>query len=70
MRTLIDIPNQQIDVLTALCKSMHLSRAELVRRAIDEYVSKHKPQSADAFGLWKDNQVDGVDYQTQLRSEW
>ncbi|MEQ1666944.1 MAG: CopG family transcriptional regulator [Sulfuriferula sp.] len=70
MRTLIDIPNQQIDILTTLSKSMHISRAELMRRAIDEYVSKHKPQSADAFGLWKDNQVDGVDYQTQARSEW
>lgn len=70
MRTLVDIPDNQVEVLAAISKSMNLSRAELVRRAIDDYVSKHKPQPMEAFGVWKNQNVDGLTYQEQARSEW
>jgi metal-responsive CopG/Arc/MetJ family transcriptional regulator len=70
MRTLIDIPDRQIKDLTVICDAERISRAEVVRRAISDYLEKKKPGAAEAFGLWKDRKVDGLTYQEQVRSEW
>jgi hypothetical protein len=70
MRTLVDIPDRQIKDLTAICEAEKVSRAEVVRRAIADYLEKKKPDAAEAFGLWKDRKVDGLAYQEQVRSEW
>lgn len=73
MRTLIDIPEQQIKELKNLCQAQGLSRAEIIRRAITVYISQHQKKDSDAFGLWKQkNQTteDGLQYQKKLRDEW
>ncbi len=73
MKTLIDIPEQQINELKNLCQSQGLSRAEIIRRAISVYIEQHKSQDADAFGLWKHKNPqtdDGLQYQKSLRDEW
>jgi metal-responsive CopG/Arc/MetJ family transcriptional regulator len=70
MRALIDIPEKQIQALSAICAAEKLSRAEAVREAIAYYIDKKKPQANEAFGLWQDQNVDGVAYQERVRSEW
>jgi metal-responsive CopG/Arc/MetJ family transcriptional regulator len=71
MRTIVDLPEKQIEALKQLSESAHASRAELVRRAIDEYLTRHQPtQNDDAFGLWKKHKTDGLDYQERVRDEW
>ena len=71
MRTIVDLPDQQIEALKQLSETGHLSRAELVRRAIDEYLARHLPVQDDgAFGLWKKRKTDGVTYQERARDEW
>ena len=70
MRTLVDIPEQQIEDLAAVCESRKISRAEAIRQAIASYLAKNKPADEDAFGLWGDRKIDGLAYQKQVRSEW
>lgn len=73
MRTLVDIPEQQITDLSVLCQNQGVSRAELIRRAISSYLLQHKPEEVDSFGLWKaENKTseDGLKYQQKLRNEW
>lgn len=70
MRTLVDIPEQQIADLAALCESKGLSRAEIIRQAVAAYIARNKPRSDEAFGLWGERKVDGLAYQKKLRSEW
>ncbi len=70
MRTLVDIPDRQIEDLTVICEHEKVSRAEVIRRAISMYLDKKKAVPNEAFGLWKDSQVDGLAYQEQVRSEW
>ncbi len=71
MRTIVDLPTEQIEALKRMGKRSQLSRAELMRRAVAEYVARHQPdQGDDAFGLWKKQPVDGVEYQQHLREEW
>lgn len=71
MRTIVDLPDDQVELLKQLSKQSHLSRAELVRRAIAEYLQRRPPgQGEVAFGIWRDAPRDGIDYQRSLREEW
>ena len=70
MRTLIDIPDRQIQELAMLCEAEKISRAELIRRAISAYLDTKQTGAAEAFGLWKARKVDGLAYQEQVRAEW
>ncbi len=71
MRALIDIPERQIDELTAICQIKKLSRSEAIRQAIASYVASNKPANEQAFGLWTNGtQQDGLNYQEKLRAEW
>ncbi len=70
MRTLIDIPDAQLDGLARLCTERQQSRAEVVRQAINAYLAQHQQTSAaQAFGSWGAGE-DGVAYQQRIRSEW
>ena len=69
-RILVDIPQKYIDDLGAIARVEKSSRAEVIRKAIASYVEQNKPVSTDAFGIWKDRPVDGLDYQETIRSEW
>jgi hypothetical protein len=81
MRTLIEIPQNQIDDLAAICSERNLSRAEAVRQAIDAYIRINRPAREAAFGILRGSLVslpgdadplpaDGLAYQQRLRSEW
>ena len=70
MRTLVDIPDRQIDALAALCATSKLSRAEIIRRAIASYIEQNRSGTDDAYGIWKDAAEDGLAYQVRVRSEW
>ena len=72
MRTIIDLPDRQVDALERISRSRKLSRAELIRQAVDRYLHEHLPGREEAFGLWKRGGVraDGVAYQRRLRKEW
>ena len=70
MRTLIDIPNEELAELERLSRETKLSRAELVRRAIRNYMRAHKAEQEGAFGIWKKRYTDGLAYERKLRSEW
>lgn len=70
MRTLVDIPDRQIEDLMTICEAEKVSRAEAIRQAISAYIEKKRPAAVDAFGLWKGRELDGQAYQEQMRSEW
>jgi len=71
MRTIVELPEASIKELDELKEKSKVSRAELIRRAVEEYLRSRKTESdSSAFGLWSGKGVDGLDYQEQLRSEW
>ena len=71
MRTLIDIPEEDLSLLNKLSEIKDMSRAELVRQAISIYLEPHKlAERVDGFGLWANRPVDGLAYQERIRSEW
>jgi len=71
MRTIVDLPEEQIRALAEVCRREKISRAEAVRRAVAAYASGHAAGDADrAFGLWRGRRIDGLSYERQLRREW
>ena len=71
MRTLVDIPEGELEALNALSKTDGVSRAESIRRAIRAYVEANRPLAKhEGFGLWKDYDIDGDEYQQKIRAEW
>lgn len=70
VRTIVDIPDEQLRQLAELCRREDLSRSEAVRRAIALLLAAQASRPDDAFGLWKGRGTDGVTYQRALRDEW
>jgi Ribbon-helix-helix protein, copG family. len=70
MRTLVDIPEGELEQLTVLSRTRKVSRAELIRQAVSGFLSENKAGMENSFGLWKKRAVDGVEYQERLRNEW
>ena len=71
MRTIIELPQQQLDALDVICRSEGISRAEAIRRAITRMVGeKRHSLVTPAFGVWRDRPVDGLGYERRLRDEW
>ena len=71
MRTIIDIPDAQVQDLAALAARANQPRAALIREAIAEYLARRRQTSrSDAFGLWGSDAPDGLAYQERIRAEW
>jgi len=74
MRTLVDIPDDQIAELTKLAEREKVSRASLVRQAVADLLASKRQTGEDAiaaaFGIWSDMEEDGLAYQERLRAEW
>jgi hypothetical protein len=70
MRTLVDIPEDELEELNLLSRSRKVSRAELIRQAVAGFLAENRAGVQDSFGIWSKRGVDGVKYQEKLRGEW
>ncbi|MEX1197597.1 MAG: CopG family transcriptional regulator [Pseudohongiellaceae bacterium] len=71
MRTIVDLPEEQVEALKHMSEQSKLSRAALMRQAVAEFLLHHQAGVAgEAFGIWKNQQRDGLEYQRRLREEW
>ena len=70
MKTLIEIPNKQIESLSIICNEFNISRSEAIRRGIDLFIKTNNKKHIDVFGILKDKTIDGLKYQNNLRDEW
>ena len=75
MRTLVDIPDDDLAVINKVIKAQSISRAEFIRRAIAQSLTAHRKTQIQkareaAFGVLVGRSVDGVEYQERIRQEW
>jgi hypothetical protein len=74
MRTIVDLPKEQIEALDSYAKTKGISRAAVVREAVATYLPGKKEKidfrKHPAFGSWKGPKVDSVEYVRKLRAEW
>jgi metal-responsive CopG/Arc/MetJ family transcriptional regulator len=71
MRTLVDLPEPDVHALDEIGRRRQVSRAKIIRQAVGEYLSRHaEGEVGAAFGLWRDQAIDGLEYQRKAREEW
>lgn len=75
MRTIVDLPKDQIKALDSYAKAKGISRAEAVRESVAAYLPRKKRNFSfrdhPAFGSWKPPKgFDSVEYVRKLRAEW
>lgn len=71
MRTLVDIPAEDLKLISMVVKKLSISRAEFVRQAISSYLAPHRRKmNHEAFGAWMGSGEDGLAYQKRMRAEW
>ena len=76
MRTIVDLPPEQIEALEGYRKKEGISRAEAVRRAVDSFLPRRAEKRFDflkdpAFGSSKSfRKEDSVETVRRLRKEW
>lgn len=71
MRTIIELPVEQVTHLDAHCRRERISRAEAIRRAVALLLADtSREQAARAFGLWRGRANEAVASVERLRDEW
>lgn len=71
VRTIIDIPDKQLDALSDFCRKEGISRAEAVRQAVNRFLTESAPPPKDlGFGAWKHKRINSRKFVDKLRSEW
>ena len=71
MRTLIDIPEEDLKLLSQVARRLSISRAEFERQAVAASIAPNRQKmNHAAFGAWSDFAEDGVAYQQRMRAEW
>ena len=72
MRTIIELPDEQLEALDGICRRDGISRAEAIRQAVT-LLMRQRAAGRDgvAFGIWSGKRkIDGLEYQQRLRREW
>ncbi|MEG3087295.1 ribbon-helix-helix protein, CopG family [Sphingomonas sp. PB4P5] len=73
MRTLVDLPDDDVAWLDAAARAGGKSRTAIVREAIAAFRhAEDKTEMEQYFGLWErhGSRVDGLAYEQELRDEW
>lgn len=70
MRTIVDLPDDQVTALDKICQQKKISRAEAVRRAVSSLLDAEKQTWREAaFGAWS-NRGNARSQVEALRDEW
>jgi hypothetical protein len=75
MRTIIDIPSEQLSELDRWANSQQISRAQAVRTALSDLLARVNAPKHAGFGLWAQGgaippEQDGLAIERSLRDEW
>jgi metal-responsive CopG/Arc/MetJ family transcriptional regulator len=70
LRTIVDLPDHQLEALEIWCEREGISRAEAIRRALDVALAGQRQRGREAqFGAWSGRR-DGRALVDDLRAEW
>lgn len=71
MRTIIDLPDDQLEALGEICAQKKVSRAAVIRQAVAGYIQQSKADTSEnAFGLWKKKNINALKHEDKIRTEW
>lgn len=69
-RTIVEVPEDQLREVGRICNALKISRAEAVRRGLNEFIRQHQSVQEDGFGLWKGDGGSATDLTDAIRGQW
>ena len=70
-RIVIDLPDEDLRLLDAIKNLQKKPRTEIIRTAISSYLENNRADEMEnAFGIWRQENGEGLLFQTILREEW
>ena len=70
-RIIIDLPDEDLRLIDAIKDAQKKPRAEIIRKAVSSYLENNRvSEMENAFGVWRQENGDGLMFQTTLREEW
>lgn len=71
LQTHIELRQSELEALDRLAEREKISRTDLIERAVRDLLHKNDQKNkTEAFGLWGDRKVDGLEFQQKIRGEW
>jgi metal-responsive CopG/Arc/MetJ family transcriptional regulator len=73
MRTIVDIPAERLEHLDRWATAQKISRAEAIRRAVNDLLARAASPKNTGFGIWSQAltpERDGLAMQQSMREEW
>ena len=70
MRTIVDLPAEQVRKLALLCRKEKISRAEAVRRAVEQLLRNTSASGLQAYFGASKTRANISRHVTRLRREW
>ena len=70
MRTIVDLPEEQVRKLALLCQKEKISRAEAVRRAVEQLLQNTSARGLQAYFGASKTPGDVARHLAKLRREW
>lgn len=69
-RTIIDVPEDQLREVARICSALNISRAEAVRRGLEEFIRHHASVQEDGFGLWRSSGESATNLTEEVGRKW
>lgn len=73
MRIELDLPRELVQRIDDLCAKERKTRDGIIRAAVGALLEREaafRLAVDEAFGMWKDRELDGLELERQLRAEW
>jgi hypothetical protein len=71
MKVLIELPDDWVKTLDQIALRKKVARVDLIRLGVQKTIETESDAAYKAaFGAWKDEKIDGVEFQRKLREEW
>ncbi|MFZ4683449.1 MAG: ribbon-helix-helix protein, CopG family [Terrimicrobiaceae bacterium] len=71
MRTIVELPDDQVAAVAQICSRQGISRAEAIRQALARMIAEQESGELEsAFGAWKNSKLKSREFVDQLRDEW
>ena len=71
MKVLIELPEDWVKALDQIASRKQVARVDVIRLGIQKTIDLESDAAFKAaFGAWKDEKIDGLRFQRELREEW
>ncbi len=74
MRITVELPQDQAEAIERLSENERRACEVLIQAAVADYLEEDRKRRwallQAGFGIWKNREIDGLEYERAIRAEW